>query len=248
MNLQWTSVDPRQSVTLPDPWQYLEQSEFPPLIFERVRRFAINEERQGRGEQAWEFLKTLGRSYLPGAFQASRFEIPKDNSLIRGIQTRHLSAVSELAAQWGNIIPAIFWDTLASVGVRPDPTQEDSILNIQPWLLHPWYICDAALHAFGINYPFFFHVQSYLARRNEGHVLFHSCGCDHQLAGMEKIVFDYEIPPEKRLKAAKDFLDHFLGQMILITVEGYPFVMNPEAMESLQVMSLQPLGLANEKA
>lgn len=229
--MTWKPVDSRQEICLPSPWNEMGQNGFHPELVERVRRFMLVEREKGTLHQYEDFLRTLGESYSLGAYDKSIF----DTGMLSDLQKKGLRAVELMALEFGNLLPATLWNTLSSLIIRPNPEQEDSILNVQEHLLYPWYICDANLHALGVCFGLNFHVQSALSEHCD-RVIFHGCGCNHYLGGMEEVVIRYKMPNTKRPVAAKEFLDHLLGQVSLIVESGYPFRLNDEALRSVEVV------------
>lgn len=235
--ISWKTVDSSASVELPHIWSKLEKEGFNPILIERVRRFAISEKENGTLDKYNEFLTILGNSYSAGAFNRNIFD--KYNPTLSKVQLQMLNAVEYLSTEFGNLIPATLWNTLASMIVRPNAEKEDSILNVQEFLTYPWYICDANLHALGVAYSLFFHVQSALVKHS-GRAIFHGCGCNHYIGGAEEVTMSYSIPDEKKSVAAKEFLDHLLGQTALIVEKGYPFRLNDESVGSVKILALRP--------
>lgn len=141
-------------------------------------------------------------------------------------------------------IPPILWKTIASLGNRPNPTHETSIINVQDHLPYAWGICDAALHALGCSYGLFFHVQERL-RRETGHILLHGCGCDHVVASLRETETGafplIENLSAKKFKVSREWLDHFLSQIYLIFVGGFPFRMNPEDFDSTKIVAIRKM-------
>ncbi len=152
-----------------------------------------------------------------------------------------LSGVDALALEFGADFSPILWDTIASLGTRENPLEEDTILNVQGELPYAWGICDAALHALGKTYGLFLHVQERL-RRHSGHVLMHDCGCSHALQDILEVSGSFPLlKPEEPVyfKMKKAWLDHFMGELYLMFVDGFPFRMNPEDFNSTKVISLR---------
>jgi hypothetical protein len=234
--IEWNPVDSTKKVTLPAVWKKLDEKGFNPLLIERVRRFALSEQERGTLSKYQEFLEILGNSYVQ-AFNRSMFD--QYNPTLTTLQKSMLDTIESLSNEFGDLIPATLWNTLASLIVRPNATKEDSILNVQEFLAHPWYVCDANLHALGVAYSLFFHVQSKFSK-DTGHVIFHGCGCNHYIGGSEEVTIDFTMKADKKSVASKEFLDHLLGQTSLIVDKGYPFRLNDEIINSKNILSLRP--------
>jgi len=239
--IEWKAVDGSRQAELPQVWNKLAESGFNPVLLERVRRFAISEKENGTLGKYQEFLTILGESYKDSAFNRNIFD--KYNPTLSKEQLGMLDALDELSGQFAGLIPATLWNTLASMIVRPDAEKEDSILNVQEFLTYPWYVCDANLHALGVAYGLFFHVQSALVRHS-GRAIFHGCGCNHYIGGAQDVHISYTMPQEKMKVSAKEFLDHLLGQTSLIVEKGYPFRLNDESAGSAKVMAMEPGSLS----
>lgn len=216
---------------LPAPWPLLESRGFNRDLYARVLRFSQIEQRRGRIDHFKEFLGVLGQGYL-SLFDASIYT-GGENPVCVG-------AVEHMAAGFGDLIPSILWQTLASLCSRPDAHQEKSILEVVDQLPLPWYIADAALHAMGKSYGLFFYVQSTLSMK-AGRVLLHGCGCSHYLPrDFEAMVACF--PPIPKETLAREFLDHLIGEVVQIVIDGYPFVLNDEAVQSARMVALRPVG------
>lgn len=245
MHFNWKPVSLRRygqnQQNLPSVWNRLKGEGINPLILDRVTRFACNEEDKGRLNQFEEFLTILGESFLPNAFDISRFKARDENIQTRRIQYKHFMAIDELSQEFAGLVPAVLWNTLAAMGARPNPTKDDSILNVQEHLPYPWYICDGALHGWSLANALFLHTQSVLCAQT-GHILIHGCGCNHYMQAMGSGFVNVPLDEQKRGWIAKEFLDHLIGQTVLIVAEGYPFCLNDEDAQSTRILSLRPAG------
>jgi hypothetical protein len=233
--LGWEPVDASNLVTLPHPWPTLLAQGFDPFLYNRVERFWTAVVNDGKTEFLHDPIVLLGENFLQDHMLETTSVETGDFS-----GSRWTAACRELRNEFLHIPPLLF-ETIATLGNRPDATHETSILNVQEHLPYPWGVCDAALHALGCSYGLFLHVEERL-RSATGHILLHGCGCDHVVAGVEEVAGPFPLlrdTPAQKHKAAKEWLDHFLGQLYLIFVVGMPFRMNPEDLQSTKVVLLR---------
>lgn len=234
--LAWKPVDSTKLRDLPAPWPTLRNS-MSPLLYERVARFWTVAHEDGKEKFLVGPLVVLGESFLNAR---KPIQVPNVRTNESFNAQKWECACRQLHVTFPDI-PPLLWETIASLGNRPNPTVETSIINVQDDLPFAWGICDAALHALGKSYGLFFHVQNELKDRT-GHVLLHGCGCDHVVAAFRKSEGSFPKIPDDRareFKVAKEWLDHFLSELYLIFVVGLPFRMNPEDFNSTKIVSLK---------
>lgn len=119
-------------------------------------------------------------------------------------------------------IPCVLWDTIAVMGLRPAPHVEEAIPNLGELLLHPWSIADAALHAAAKATAFWADICRILAERS-GFYPEHGCGCDHIVRELGSGAVFPGMPDDRREQTTREWWEHFLAELALIHVLGFPF-------------------------
>jgi len=232
--LKWRPVDPGKLAGLPAPWPRLK-SGFQPTLYNRVERFWTGAVEDGNEQWLIEPVTVLGESYA-GTFNRTAYP----HTHYAGFCTdKWLDALEELAREFPLISP-ILWETLAALGTRDNPLEEDTIPNVKG-LPYAWGICDAAVHALGKTFPLHFHVQERL-REYSGHVFQHLCGCSHILQDLQQFDGRFPLVPDTeavKFHQEKAWLDHLLSELYLMFVAGFPFRMNPEDFNSTKVVALK---------
>ena len=232
--LKWHPVDVGKLAGLPAPWPRL-QPNFHPHLYDRAQRFWTCVVEDGYQEWLIEPIVTLGESYLR-KFDRNKYPHQHYGNFCTG---EWLDALEQLAGE-NILISPILWETLAALGTRDNPLEEDAIPLVKG-LPHAWGICDASVHALGKAYELFFHVQERL-RQHSGHVLLHNCACNHIVHDVRMVSGSFPLMPDTenaRDHQAKAWLDHFMSELYLMFVNGLPFRMNPEDFNSTKVISMR---------
>jgi hypothetical protein len=120
-------------------------------------------------------------------------------------------------------ITAILWDTVAVMGLRPEPHREEAIPNLGGILRHPWTVADAALHAAAKATALWSDLCNELAKHSGGYYAEHGCGCDHIVRELPKGATFPPMPADRRRHVTREFYEHFLAEIALIHVMGFPF-------------------------
>ncbi len=239
--LGWAPVDPAHLADLPAPWHTLKECGFSPTLYDRVQRFWTAVVEDGKESILRDAIVLLGESFLPqNAYRSDAHALSTDPSFPA---EDWLHAVEGLAKEFPSISP-ILWNTIATIGQRPNPHEEASILDVQDYLPYTWGICDAALHALSKSFSLFFHTEERL-REKTGHILLHGCGCSHIMneIGTAGGAFPTLITAEQKATVSKEWLDHFLSELYLIHVSGFPFRMNPEDLKSVQIIGAKNVSI-----
>lgn len=119
-------------------------------------------------------------------------------------------------------IPCILWDTLAIMGLRPSPHVEEEIPNLGPLLVHDWGISDAALHA-AAKATALWGDLCYELALHSGCYAEHGCGCSHIVRELPSGATFPPMPEDRHEHATREFWEHFLSELALIYVMGFPF-------------------------
>ena len=125
-------------------------------------------------------------------------------------------------------IPAILWDTVAVMGLRPEPHREEAIPNLGGILKHPWTVADAALHAAAKATALWGDLNHELAKHSGGYYAEHGCGCDHIVRELPSGATFPAMPDDRRVHVTREFWEHFLAEIALIHVMGFPFALHSD--------------------
>lgn len=234
--VKWRPVDETKLLLPPQPWPSLK-GKLPEGYYERVSRFWTTVVEDGNERYIQGPLAVLGESF-GRSFQFEGKQIGLiEHETFSGVAW--IVACHHLSREFGNVIPPLLWEVIASLGTRRDPLVEVAIPTIQDELPYPWGVCDAALHATGKAYGLLLHIEERL-REKTGHILLHGCGCNHVVREVATLAGECRFPTLdqfRRRKAGLEFLDHFLSELDLVFVRGYPFRMNPETLRSVRIIS-----------
>ncbi|MDB5244386.1 MAG: hypothetical protein JWN18_256 [Parcubacteria group bacterium] len=150
---------------------------------------------------------------------AMNFESPHNFS-----RTGWVHGLEELAEKYP-LVPSILWDTIATMGLRPNADQEEAIPNLGGILRHPWSLSDAALHGAAKTTALWLDICSTLQRRS-GRYPEHDCGCSHifrELRGGAQLP---QASEDRVPHLQKAWWEHFLSELALIHVFGFPFALH----------------------
>lgn len=228
-------VDLSEEIQLPEPWPTLEGQGFHSDLILRVRGFLLQAERFGFGAPAREFLGRIGDGFQ-SPFNASEIVVAGDDP-DREMKTKALSALQQLADEFGNRVSSIVWQTYAFLATRPDPMAHSTIISAKKHLPFPWWVADTVLHGTGKVYGFKLNLDSVVFAES-GMIFEHNCdcSCDIHPAGEEGVI--RSILPKSRYQIATGaLLSHLLGESLLIMALKMPFEMglSPEAAEAMSL-------------
>ena len=219
--LRIDAVDPTWTVDMPDPWSALDGRLDPDLVV-RARGFKLRSMRDGLGSLADEVLRIVGSGFVE-PFSSIRFrrKVEASDPAIQ-FKLKFLAALDGLAKEFAGRISAVVWNSLAVLGTRDNPHEEQRIRAVKD-LPHPWWFVDSVLHALGKVYGLHFHVQSRICR-DTGYVLDHNCDCEHSakevIAGQGMNVL---IPQTQFKTASAALLTHLFAETLLIGGMHLPF-------------------------
>ncbi|MEY2641024.1 MAG: hypothetical protein RL150_417 [Candidatus Parcubacteria bacterium] len=207
----------------------------PDYLYNRLHRFMSVMQEMGALPQLEPALQILVDEQ-PRCFHAQEYT---------GIENPHFSisgwcgALEHLQHELRDVSP-ILWRSIASLSARQEPEVERTIIEVQDELPYAWAISDAALHALGKSYALLLKTQSDLFEAT-GMIFVHGCGCNHYIASLNGMngKVEFTLTPDMQQNVAREWFDHFLSELYLIIVAGFPFRMNPPEHESLAVMSGQ---------
>jgi hypothetical protein len=135
-----------------------------------------------------------------------------------------VKGLEALAAAYSEI-PVVLWDTLAIMGLRPRANEEEAIPKLGWLLRHPWSVSDAALHGAAkatALWADICHVLEYYSGRYPEH----GCGCQHILRALPRGASFPKMPEDRRPHVTREWWEHFLAEVALIHVFGFPFALH----------------------
>lgn len=208
----------------------------PDYLYDRLHRFMSVMQEMGTLSQLEPALQILVDEQSR-CFHATEYA---------GIENPHFSvsawcgALEHLQHELRDVSP-ILWRSIASLSAREEPEVERTIIEVQSELPYAWAISDAALHALGKSYALLLKTQSDLFDVT-GMIFVHGCGCNHYIASLARLSgkVEFTLTPDMQRNVAKEWFDHFLSELYLIIVAGFPFRMNPPEHASVAVMSGRP--------
>lgn len=237
--LGWKPVNQERLEPLPMPWPLIKAEGWGGVnttLYGIVQRFWTVVVEDGKEEFLIEPLKILGEN-----LQSAGMSRHPANDASGFSPKKWLEGCLELQDDFPDV-PSLLWEVVNSLGGRPEPEKEEAIMNVQEHLPYPWGMCDAALHAMGKSFGFNLHVEEKL-RRHSGHILLHGCDCNHvvkNLMNVRSMSFPTIEDDPSRFEATRAWLSHFLSELYQIYVVGLPFRLNPETVNSVQVLSFRP--------
>jgi hypothetical protein len=111
------------------------------------------------------------------------------------------------------------------MGLRPNPDQEEAIPNLGGLLLHPWGASDAALHAAAKATALWMDI-CHVLERHSGRYPEHGCGCSHIFRELPHGASLPAMSPDRLRHAPREWWEHFLSELALIHVFGFPFALH----------------------
>ncbi len=167
--------------------------------------------------------KEIAEIFASGYLTARDFDVsklaPAEGEEFYNLKTRYLAAVGEIHKKFGDRLPRQFYETLAFMVQRPNPTKEERIPEIGHLLPEGmnWMMADAVLHAMPLCSRLYFDVQTRINRAT-GMILGHACGCSHSLSGMATCIVNAPMGEKTEImfEETESFLRHVLGQYFLL--------------------------------
>jgi hypothetical protein len=214
---------------LPPSWWQLRKEGFHPDLVLRAQRFCDFAAYDGCLPGAHMALDILATGFR----RTAEFpEVLPDDPHVR-LKRNYRDALLTLASDFGNRISAVAWESVASLGLRPNPEQEATIFSQRDHLPYPWWLIDAILHSLSKVYVFFLHIQTRINERT-GMVLHHNCDCNHMVAPLPSgQLIRCPIPARLVEEATAAFFTHLLIEVWVIGIKGLPtiFGLSPEGEE-----------------
>lgn len=175
----------------------------------------------------------IAEEFASGYLRARTFSVqpfqPHADDALYDLKSNYLDAVTRIFAKYGDRLPIQFYQTLAFMVLREDPTKDARIPDVAHLLPQglTWQQADTVLHTFPICYRLSLDIQTTINMMT-GRVLGHSCGCNHQL--MEMPAGSVNVPMGDKesvlFEETESFLRHGFGQRYLIEF-GMPHGLGP---------------------
>lgn len=164
---------------------------------------------------------------IQSSFESSRFDqlVTMDvESATDFSRAGWVMALEKLTEKYP-LIPSVLWDTIAVMGLRPNADQEEAIPNLGGMLRHPWSLSDAALHAAAKSTALWMDICHELEKRS-GRFPEHGCGCSHVTRALPAGASLPSIAADRLPHASREWWEHFLSEVALIHVQGFPFALH----------------------
>jgi len=183
--------------------------------------------------------REITETYASGYLTANEFSVkdftPSPEDEFFKLKTDYLSALAAIHERFGDRMPRHFYDTLAFMALRSNPTQEERIPELEHLLPSgmDWKTADAILHAMPLCSRLYFDVQTVINHKT-GRILGHGCGCSCAIASMPTCIINAAMgdKTEILLEETESFLRHLLGQCFLLHF-GLPQGMGPSVKMNL---------------
>ncbi len=197
----------------------LQQLGFYPDILASLQGFMEFMHSKGYCSLGKEITEIYAGGYLTAkAFRAEEF-LPMHEDEFSGLKRQYLEALAAIHNRFGDRLPRQFYDTLAFMAIRHDPTKEERIPDLEHLLpgQMKWQTADAGLHAMPLCSRLYLDVQTEINKAT-GRVLGHGCGCSCSMAAMPTCIVSAAMgdSTEILLEETESFLRHLLGQCFLL--------------------------------
>ncbi len=217
----------------------LQELGFYPDLVGNLRGFMELMHTKGSCGLGKQIAETIAAGYLSArAFSTEEFAPAPDDAFFE-LKVQYLKAVKEIHDRFGDRLPRQFYDTLAFMSVRSNPTQEERIPELEHLLPGgmDWKTADSVLHAMPLCSRLYLHVQTVI-NRETGRILGHGCGCSHSLASMPTCIVNAPMGDSSHIliEETESFLRHMLGQLFLLHF-GLPQGIGPSVKMQVQDQS-----------
>jgi hypothetical protein len=174
--------------------------------------------------QAVNFVGTGYLQMLESGFDAAKFA-PMTDDPDRAIKERFLVAMKRIMAIYHDRMPLFFYETLAFMGTRPEPSREVRVPDIESILPSSmnWKQADTVLHAMPLCSRLNLDVLSHIWEET-GCIIVHGCGCNHAVPDPidgQTVRSFLRKEPQAIIDESESFVRHALAQYIAL-LAGFP--------------------------
>lgn len=130
------------------------------------------------------------------------------------------TAVAEIYAKYGNRLPVQFYQVILWSGVRPSPTTEVKMPDVEHLLPDgmTWQVGDGVEHSLPLCTRLYMDIQTILYKHT-GTIMVHGCGCGNcapTLQSNASINMPMSDDPSAGLEETESVVRHFMAQLILL--------------------------------